>query len=153
MDEFDRLRHQPSPGIIRVGNYLYQYIYAGPNLHDPTLLRDGYNEEKQEWFEVGMIGIRQRLDGFVSADVGYKGGSLTTPPIRFSGRRLVINQNCSGQGTIFVEMRDVNDQPIPGFTLGDCEEITYNDVAWEVRWQGKADVSSLAGSPLNFIFE
>ena len=53
---------------------------------------------------------------------------------------------------MFVEIRDINDQPIPGFTLGDCEEITYNDVAWEVRWQGKADVSALAGKPVKLHF-
>lgn len=66
-------------------------------------------------------------------------GALTTPPLVFSGRRLVINQNCSGQETIFVELHDVNDQPIPGYTLGGCEEITYKDVFWEVRlrWQSR----------------
>ena len=53
---------------------------------------------------------------------------------------------------MFVEIRDINDQPISGFTLGDCEEITYNDVAWEVRWQGKADVSALAGKPVKLHF-
>jgi hypothetical protein len=153
MNEFDRARHQSSVGLIRIGNYIYQYIKPGPGLHDPTVpIRDVYAEEKPEWADVLMIGLRQRLDGFVSADADYKGGSLTTPPIVFSGKRLVINENCSGQGTMFVEIRDINDQPIPGLTLGDCEEITYNDVAWEVRWQGKADVSALAGKPVKLHF-
>ena len=78
MNQFDRLRHQPSPAIIRVRNYVSQYVYAGPNLHDPTLLRSGYNEETPEWFDVAMIGIRQRLDGFISADADYKGGANNT---------------------------------------------------------------------------
>ena len=49
---------------------------------------------------------------------------------------------------IFVELRDLNDRPMTGYCLADCEEITGNDVAWEVRWRGRADVSSMAGTPV-----
>jgi len=51
-----------------------------------------------------------------------------------------------------VELRDLAGQPIPGYTLGDCEEISCNDVNWEVRWRGKADVSALAGQPVKLHF-
>ena len=153
VEEYDSVRHQTSVGIIRIGNYIYQYIKPGHRLHDMTPIRKEYTEETIDWEFVPMIALRQRLDGFVSADADYTGGSLTTPPIVFNGKRLVINQNCSGQGTIFVEIRDINNHPIPGFTLGDCEEITYNDVVWEVRWQGKANLSELAGRPIKLHFQ
>jgi hypothetical protein len=52
---------------------------------------------KPGWKQVGMAGLRQRLDGFVSADADYHGGALTPPPRRFSGRKLVINQNSGGR--------------------------------------------------------
>ena len=152
MDEFDRHRTVPGGGMIRVGSYLYRYYWGNPRIHDTKPLRDEYAEIKPEWTNVGMAGTRQRIDGFVSADTNYKGGWLTTPPIRFSGKRLVINQDCGGQGMMFVELRDANDRPIPGYTLADCEEITCNDVAWEVRWRGKADVSALAGRPIKLHF-
>ena len=120
-------------------------------------MRDEYPLEGdlKEWSEksLGIFGTRQRLDGFVSMDANYKGGTLTTPPLVFSGRRLVLNQNAGAQGTIFVELRDVNNQPIPGYGLADCEEITCNDVAWEVRWRGNADLSHLAGQPIKLHFK
>jgi prepilin-type N-terminal cleavage/methylation domain-containing protein len=88
----------------------------------------------------------------VSANVDDRGGSITTPPLIFSGRRLELNHNSGATGTIFVELRDLNDQPIPGYTLADCEEITGDDVAWEVRWQGSPDLSRLAGRPVKLHF-
>ena len=103
---------------------------------------------------MGGLGlVKQRLDGFVSADVDYQGGSITTPPITFTGERLELNFKCGGQGTLFVELRDANDVPIQGFTLGDCEEVSGDDVAWEVRWRGSADVSLLAGRPIKIHFK
>ncbi|MCH2119198.1 MAG: LamG domain-containing protein [Pirellulales bacterium] len=157
MDEVDRGRTSMGGGIIKVGNYLYSYYWASPQIHDTVPMRDEYPLEGdlKRWAEssLGIFGTRQRLDGFVSMDADYQGGSLTTPPLVFSGRRLVLNQNAGGQGTIFVELRDLNDQPISGYTLADCEEITCNDVAWEVRWRGKADLSHLAGRPIKLHFK
>jgi hypothetical protein len=51
-------------------------------------------------------------------------------------------------GTLFVELRDPQGQPIPGFTRADCEEIGGNFVDTPVRWKGKADVSALRGRPV-----
>ena len=157
MDEVDRGRTSMGGGIIKVGNYLYSYYWANPQIHDTVPMRAEYPLEGylKEWAEksLGIFGARQRLDGFVSIDADYKGGSLTTPPLLFSGNRLVLNQNAGGQGTIFVELRDVNDQPLPGYQLADCEEITCNDVAWEVRWRGKADISHLASRPIKLHFK
>jgi len=156
-DEVDRGRTSMGGGIIKVGNYLYSYYWANPQIHDTVPMRDEYPLEGdlKDWAEksLGIFGTRQRLDGFVSMDADYKGGSLTTPPLVFSGKRLVLNQNAGGQGTIFVELRDLNDQPISGYELADCEEITCNDVAWEVRWRGKADLSHLAGQPIKLHFK
>ena len=157
MDEVDRGRTSMGGGIIKVGNYLYSYYWANPHIHDTVPMRAEYPLEGdlKKWAEqsLGIFGTRQRLDGFVSMDADYKGGFLTTPPLVFSGNRLVLNQNAGGQGTIFVELRDANNEPIPGYELADCEEITCNDVAWEVRWRGKADLSGLAGRPVRLHFK
>ena len=114
-------------------------------------MRKDLPEPKNKFGGIGYV--KQRLDGFVSADVDYQGGSLTTPPIRFSGNRLQINHKCGGQGTIFVELRDANGVPLPGFTLGDCEEVAGDDVAWEIRWRGSADISQFAGQPIRLHFK
>ena len=150
-DEPDRWRTMTGLGMSRAGNDLYQYYWFGGDMHDSLPLRPEM-KRKPQWGQ-GLGLVKQRLDGFVSADVDYRGGFITTPPITFEGNRLELNYNCGAQGTIFVELRDLNDQPISGFTLGDCEEVAGDDVAWDVRWRGSADVSSLAGKPLKIHFK
>jgi len=153
-DEWDRWRTMTGVGMVRVGGDLYQFYWGGGDLHDSLPLRPELKREPNDpkWHN-GMGILKQRLDGFVSADVDYRGGSITTPPLSFTGNRLELNHCSGGQGTIFVELRDLNDKPIPGFTLGDCEEISCDDVAWQVRWRGSADLSALKGQPVKIHFK
>ncbi|MBI4581210.1 MAG: hypothetical protein HY718_16020 [Planctomycetes bacterium] len=148
-DQEDRMRTMTGLGMVRAGNDLYQYYWYTGNLHDSVLLRDDMPPMPNR---SGLIAVCQRLDGFVSAEVDYRGGWITTPPITFSGNRLYLNHQCGGQGTIFVELRDLNDEPIPGYSLADCEEISCDDVAWEVRWQGSGDLAAFRGRPLKLHF-
>ncbi len=150
-DQNDRLRTMVGVGMVRAGNDLYQYYWYTGDLHDSVSLRP--DMKKDPSWTSGLMAVRQRLDGFVSVDADYRGGWITTPPLVFSGSRLRLNQACGAQGTIFVELRDLNDRPIPGHTLGDCEEICCNDVAWEVRWQGSGDLTALAGKPIKIHFK
>jgi len=151
-DEWDRWLNMIGRGIVVRGSYVYQYYWGSTRLHDSLFLRPEL--EKIDFPRgCGLGALRQRLDGFISANVDYRGGSITTGPITFSGNRLKLNHNCGAMGTIFVELRDLNDRPIPGYSLADCEEITGNDVAWEVRWQGKGDLSALIGRPVKLHFK
>jgi peptide chain release factor 1 len=50
--------------------------------------------------------------------------------------------------TAFVEIQDGDGKPRPGFTFADCEEIGGNFVDQRVYWNGKSDLSSLAGKPV-----
>jgi hypothetical protein len=95
-----------------------------------------------------MGALEQRLDGFYSADAAYGGGHITTPPIVFKGNRLELNIHTSAAGSARVELRDASGKAIRGFSLKDCDLIMTNDVRHGVSWQGKSDVSSLAGKPV-----
>ena len=139
------------PGLARRGNYLYQYYNSSGRLHDSVVLRPEYDESAKQLGGVGVV--RQRLDGFVSADVDHKGGWLDTPPVIFKGRHLRLNIDTGSMGTAFVELRDADGKPIPGFTLADCEEIGGNFIDQRVYWKGNPDVSSLAGRPLRIHFK
>ena len=150
-DEWDRWRTMMGLGMVRAGNDLYQYYWGGGDLHDSLPLRPEMKRDPRWHSGLGLV--KQRLDGFVSADADYRGGFITTPPLQFQGDRLVLNHNCGGQGTIFVELRDLSGMPIPGYTLGDCEEVSGDDVAWEVRWRGSGHLSSLAGRPIKIHFK
>jgi len=144
-DEWDRWYTVMSSGIIRRGNYLYQYYNSSGRLHDSAILRAEYENVKP----LGGIGIvRQRLDGFVSADADYKGGYLRTPPLTFSGKHLRLNIDTGSMGTAFVELQDADGKPLPGYTLADCEEIGGNFIDQKVYWKSGSDLSALKGQPI-----
>lgn len=150
-DEWDRWYAVMAPGIVRRGNYLYQYYNSSGRLHDSAVLRPEYAESARQLGGVGIV--RQRLDGFVSADADYKGGALRTPPLIFKGNTLRLNIDTGSMGTAFVEIQDESGQSIPGFSLADCEEIGGNFIDQRVYWKGKSDVSALAGKSVRLHFQ
>ncbi len=153
-NELDRWLQMMGTAAVKNGDYLYQYYWSSGRLHDSLLLRPDLEIADKQTGGGRLFAARQRLDGFVSADVDDQGGFLTTPPIRFSGNRLILNHNCNATGTIFVELRDLNGVPIPGYTLAECEEVTGNDTGWEVRWREPgANVEPLAGKPVKIHFK
>ncbi|MBX3176875.1 MAG: hypothetical protein KF886_05930 [Candidatus Hydrogenedentes bacterium] len=144
-DEWDRWYAVMGPGVVRRGNYLYQYYTSSGRTHDSVVLRPEYDESPTP----GGIGVlRQRLDGYFSMDTDHLGGWLETPPIVFQGNRLRLNIDTGSMGSAFVELRDVDGNPIPGYSLGECEEIGGNFIDQTVYWGGRHDVSALAGMPV-----
>jgi hypothetical protein len=90
-----------------------------------------------------------RRDGFVSAQAAYTGGEFTTPPLKFSGRELVLNVDTSAAGLARCELLDANGAALEGFRVADCDLIhTANEVDRPVKWRGKGDLSALAGKPV-----
>lgn len=145
-DEWDRWYAVMAPGIVRRGNYLYQYYYSSGRLHDSVILRPEYDHSAKQVGGVGVV--RQRLDGFVSVDADQRGGYLRTPPLVFRGNNLRLNIDTGAMGTAFVEIQDAEGRPIPGFTMSDCEEIGGNFIDQRVYWKRGSDVSSLEGKPI-----
>jgi hypothetical protein len=120
-------------------------------LHDSVILRPEYDDAAKLVGGVGVV--RQRLDGFVSADADHNGGWLSTPALTFRGDQLRLNIDTGAMGTAFVELRDDGGRPIPGFALADCEEIGGNFVDQAVYWRGSPDVSFLAGRSVRIHFK
>ncbi len=150
-DEWDRWYAVMGPGIVRCGNYLYQYYVSTGRTHDSVAVRPEY---ENVCTELGGIGaVRQRLDGYVSADVDYRGGWLETPAVTFTGSRLRVNIDTGAMGTAFVELRKAGGEPIPGFAVAECEEIAGNYIDETVHWSGNKDVSALAGTPIKLYFK
>lgn len=150
-DEWDRWNDTMGAGIVRRGNWLYQYYSSSGRTHDSVILRPEYDHVAVQEGGVGVV--RQRVDGFLSADAGHRGGWLETPPLRFDGRRLRLNIDTGATGTAFVELRDAEGRPIPGFTRDDCEEIGGNFLDQQVYWKGNPDVSALRGQTVRVFFQ
>ncbi|HSW46625.1 MAG TPA: hypothetical protein VLM89_13765 [Phycisphaerae bacterium] len=90
-----------------------------------------------------------RRDGFVSVRADYTGGEFTTPPLKFSGRELVLNVNTSATGQLRCELLNARHQPIEGYGLADCDVIhTANEIDRPVTWKGSGNLSALAGQPV-----
>lgn len=149
-NEWDRWLNIMGCGIVRSGNYLYQYYWSPGRAHDGGILRKEYDQSIPSKSAYGAV--RQRLDGFLSADFAYTGGTLTTPPLTFSGSHLQLNIDTGAMGTAFVEIRDAEGRPIPGFTRAACEEVGGNFLDTTVRWKGKTDLTALRGKPIRLHF-
>jgi hypothetical protein len=150
-DEWDRWYAVMGPGIVKRGNYLYQYYVSTGRTHDSIVVRPEYDDVSAELGGVGVV--KQRLDGYVSADVDHLGGWLETPLVRFQGNCLRLNCDTGAMGSAFVELRDAEGNPIPGFGLSECEEIAGNYIDQAVYWKGNNNVSSLAGLPIKIYFQ
>ncbi|MFT5523432.1 MAG: hypothetical protein ACI9G1_005237 [Pirellulaceae bacterium] len=94
-----------------------------------------------------------RLDGFASLHAGFRGGTMTTKLLAFTGRHLVLNYATSAAGGLRVELRDADNKPLPGYSLADCREIIGDRIDRPVTWKGGGDVSTLAGKPVRVHFE
>ena len=133
-------------GMIRHGDYLYQY-YTGYDWSH------GDESTERHPFTGALVRLQQRVDGFVSADAEYTGGTLTTKPLVFAGRRLELNLDASALGIARVALLDEAGQVLPGYGLEDCDLLEGNHVAQTVTWRGQPGVAPLAGRPVRLRFE
>ena len=130
------------PQPIRMGNEIWIY-YVGINWDHASRI-----DPHPGGYQSAVSRAILRLDGFVSANANYQGGWLSTPPIRFAGRKLELNLDTSAGGEALVEIRNVEGEPLEGFRLEDADPMNGNNVSFPVSWKGQQDVSSLAGHPV-----
>jgi hypothetical protein len=94
-----------------------------------------------------------RVDGFVSVNAPYAGGTLVTKPLVFDGGRLEINYGTSAAGHVRIEIQDQDGHPIPGYALADCREIIGDEIDRVVAWKDGPDVARLAGQTVRLRFD
>ncbi len=134
-------------GMIRAGDLVYQYYSGTRRVHGAPaeIMERGMKG-------TGVFAVKQRLDGFVSAEADHGGGELLTKPFVFQGQRLLLNVECSGLGEVWVEIQGKEGRPIVGYALDDAVSIDRNGTAQEVWWSGGPNVSQLAGRPVRLRF-
>ena len=127
-------------GLVR-GNEREYFVYAEEGGSGPSGVRR-------------LRRFTYRVDGFVSVRAGLRGGSVVTPPLTFSGKRLVVNyigwpfQN----GSVRVEVQDGDGHPLDGLALADCEELCGDAIDREVVWTSGAAPGMYAGRPVRLCF-
>ncbi len=102
-----------------------------------------------------------RRDGFVSMDHPGTGrvsadseprstpGTLTTRPVRFSGRHLFVNVDAAG-GALRVDVLDRNGRVIAPYSAAQCVPVREDSTRVRVAWG--TDLAALAGEPVRFRF-
>ncbi len=158
--EFDWASARMIHGLVpdTTGREMYMYYRAGDWLHG----WDRNENNKRLLTKAGLgadrnIAVISRLvlrrDGFISVYAPWTGGEFVTEPLRFTGRKLVLNLDTSAEGTARLAVLDRAGNAIPGFGLKDCDFIhTANEVNRVVKWRGNSDLSSLAGKPIRLRF-
>ncbi|MBI1388169.1 MAG: hypothetical protein GC154_06950 [bacterium] len=92
-----------------------------------------------------------RVDGFASLHAGFDRGEMTTRPLKFDGKELVLNYSTSAAGSVWIEIQDLEGNPIEGFTMGDFDELAGDQIERTVSWGG-SDLGQLAGRPVRLRF-
>ena len=115
-------------GVMVMGDRLY--MYAGCN-------------------GTGLYTLRR--DGFASMSAGPEGGALTTRPVRFGGKYLLVNVDAP-QGELRVEALDEKGQPVAPFTSEKCRPLSVDKTLQAVTWEGAEDLSALSGKVVRFRF-
>lgn len=135
-----------------VGDLLYFYVsgrQGRPGTADPgvcttglaTLRRDGF--ASMDWLPGEGGVLRGRLSDAAA-------GSLTTRPVRFTGKHLFVNGDFR-QGQLRVEVLDRSGSVVAPFTRDACAPVSSDGTKLVVTWNG-ASLADLAGREVRFRF-
>jgi hypothetical protein len=132
-------------------------FYGGSNNHHDwwiTGLREGMTVPEalsMEHVSYALGLAKMRLDGFVSLDAGsVREGILITRALRTDALNLKVNARCGAGGYLRVEVTDVDDQPLEGFSRDECDTFTGDDVARTITWRGKSKIAHSGALRLRF---
>jgi len=92
-----------------------------------------------------------RRDGFASMDADDVERTLTTRPVRFSGKHLFVNASIA-RGELRVEVIGPDGKGVADLTRDACSPVTGDGTRLAVRWKATADLSSAAGQDVRFRF-
>jgi hypothetical protein len=77
-------------------------------------------------------------------------GTLTTRPLRFSGRHLFVNVDAPA-GLLRVEVLDRDGRTMAGYSAEVCDPVRGDSTRARVTWGGR-DLATLAGDTVRFRF-
>ncbi len=131
---------QSAGGVcLLVGDRLFFYYSGRKNLPEEVPTPKG-----EEAAATGLALLRR--DGFVSMQAGDRwDGSLTTRPVRFSGKHLFVNLKVSGN--LAVHLTDLE-----GRILARSLPLSGDSTIARVDWEERKDLSEFAGRPVRFRF-
>ncbi|MGH9383215.1 MAG: glycosyl hydrolase family 32 [Vicinamibacterales bacterium] len=136
-------------GCLVVGDHLYFYVSGrqgrpGTNLPGEcttglaTLRRDGFASVSDQW------------SGGLPRLISSRPSSLTTRPVRFSGRHLFVNADV--QGELRVEVLDRAGRVLEPYSADRAIPVNGNATRHKVQWQDRPTLADLSGDIVRFRF-
>ena len=149
-----------SPGLKTKDNWVYGDNYLAWTVIETDSLRDDCPRElslySTESYFTGTITLLRRytlrIDGFGSVHAKNTIGEMVTRPFTFTGKELSLNLGTAAAGFVKMEFLDTSGNPIPGFTLEECDMFFGDTLDWRCSWNGSTDVSALAGKTVSLRF-
>lgn len=141
-------------GMVPRDRSLYQYYMGSKLSHgEGRTPEDRMATKVRHWGPGDPIAFRieQRMDGFVSADSAYTGGSILTRPFRLNSSQLAVNMDTSASGAAYAALYDGNGFEIKGFSLEESDLIQCNDTRRILTWRQRSDVSRLKGKQIRLM--
>jgi hypothetical protein len=141
---YDRLVFSTYP--VRVGDEAWFY-YCAWNGDHLVFHRDG------SLFEPGFLRTHRtaratlRWDGYLSLDAKNGAGTLLTRPLRFAGRRLVVNL-AAPAGKLTAELQDETGRALEGYTASDSLPVSGDGLELPVHWRGREGIAAIGNRPV-----
>lgn len=143
-------------GIAHHAHSLHQFHAGGRRSHGEGRINKDVNIGE---FAPPAIGdpfvhrVTQRVDGFISADTPYTGGTVVTKPIRIASDTLFLNIDTSASGEAKVAIIGEDGGVVPGFGLDDCRRIQGNDTRYRVVFESGRNLDELSGLKVQLLIE
>ncbi|HYM13734.1 MAG TPA: hypothetical protein VEU62_23545 [Bryobacterales bacterium] len=141
----------------RQGNQLWFYFGGRSRAHG--------REAPESYGAIGLASVY--ADRFAAIRADFKEGLLLTRPMTWPGGDLIVNSTntryprahpSSGGGSVQVEVRDENNQPVPGFSGDQRADHSFPSPApgqpepRAVRWPSGRSMRELAGRRIRLAF-
>jgi hypothetical protein len=142
---FDRAGVSPlqnEPIIVGDELYIYYSAFSRINNHPAGARSIGLAKMRRDAFVGAAAGVIAPKSNF---DLSGE-ATFTTWPLKVTGPRLAVNfEKFNDSSRLQIELRDENKNPIPGYTLDDCQPITTDGIRVPVVWKEGKDLSALMG--------
>jgi hypothetical protein len=125
-------------GLVRVGNDWFLHFAGAEENHAHAYPRNG------------RIGIARIKFGRIGKATFTSGGVLTSTSLGVDlGTKLYINGNFSGGKKLEMELTDLANTPLTGYSQADFDDMTTDDVNHVASWGG---VTNLPVVPFKIVF-
>lgn len=143
-------------GMVPHTHTISQYHTGSRRTHGEGRTADnikgiGFHEPKMG--DPIALRLEQRMDGFVSVDSAYTGGSVLTAPFVVKSSQIKLNIDTSASGMARVALLGDDGRAIPGFGLEESDRIQGNDTGYVLSWRGNSDTTALIGKTVRLLLK